>query len=195
MASQKQVFQFRLSLEGIQPEVWRRVQVPADFTLAQLHRVIQAAMGWLDYHLHEFAVSGHMYGVPDPDYDVDRKVVDDRTVRLRDLNLSPGSRMEHLYDFGDNWRHVLELEDVLPAYGEDAIPLCLGGERATPPEDVGGVFGYEEFLEALSDSSHEEHEQMKSWVGRPFDPKCFSTEEANRRIRKAFRRRKAARVA
>jgi hypothetical protein len=86
MASPKQLFQFRLSLEGIQPAVWRRVQVPADFTLAQLHRVIQAAMGWLDYHLHEFTVSGHTYGVLDPDYDGGREVVDDRTVRLRDLN-------------------------------------------------------------------------------------------------------------
>jgi hypothetical protein len=107
----------------------------------------------------------------------------------------PGRRLEYLYDFGDDWQHVLQLEDVLPTHGDDAIPLCLGGERATPPEDVGGVFGYEEFLEALSDPCHEEHEHMKSWVGKPFDPKYFSPEEANRRLRKAFRGRKAARVA
>lgn len=195
MSSPKQIFQFRLSLKGIRPEVWRCVQVPADFTLAQLHRVIQATMGWQDCHLHEFIVSGRTFGAPDPDYDVDREVVDDRTARLRDLNLSPGSRLEYLYDFGDDWHHLLKLEEVRAVCGEDAIPLCLAGQHATPPEDVGGVFGYAEFLEVLSDPSHEEHEHMRSWVGRPFDPECFSNEEANRRLRKAFRHRKAARVA
>jgi hypothetical protein len=194
MLSPSQIFQFRLSLEGILPEVWRRIHVPADFTLAQLHRVIQAAMGWQNYHLHEFIVSGRTYGIPDPDFDVEREVVDDRTARLRDLNLSPGTRLAYLYDFGDDWHHILQLEDVLSICSEGAIPLCLAGEHATPPEDVGGVIGYEEFLEALADRSHEEHEHMMSWVGRPFDPKYFSNEEANRRLRKAFRRRKVARM-
>ena len=195
MSSPRQIFQFRLSLEGIRPEVWRRVAVPSDFTLAQLHRVIQAAMGWQDYHLHEFIVSGRTYGVPDPDYDIDRDVIDDRTAHLRDLNLSPGTRVAYLYDFGDNWRHIVELEDVLSVGSEAAIPVCLAGEHATPPEDVGGVSGYEEFLEILADPSHEEHEHMRSWVGRRFDPEYFSNEEANRRLRKAFRRQKAARLA
>lgn len=194
-ASPKQVFQFRLDLEGIHPPVWRRIQVPADFTLSRLHRVIQAVMDWRDCHLHEFIVAGRACGVPDPDYDDDRDVLDDRTVQLRDLNLSVGSRIEYLYDFGDNWHHVLELEEVLISDTEDVRPWCLGGDRKTPPEDVGGIPGYEEFLEALSDPNHEEHNHMKSWVGRPFDPGKFSVEEANARLGKRFRRRKIARKA
>ena len=184
-----QVLKFRLVLEGIEPAVWRRIQVPADFTLAHLHRAIQAVMDWQDCHLHEFTVAGRAYGVPDPEDG--HQGIDERTVRLRDLGLSAGDRIEYLYDFGDEWRHVLNLEEVLPRDGDNAAPLCLGGECSTPPEDVGGVPGYEEFLEALSDPNHEEHDHMKSWVGLPFDPKRFSAEDANRRLQKTFRRRKA----
>jgi hypothetical protein len=103
------------------------------------------------------------------------------------LNLAIGDRIEYAYDFGDNWQHVLELEDKMPPSAEADYPLCAGGERSAPPEDVGGVSGYEEFLEALFDPGHEEHEHMKSWVGRPFDPGTFSVAEANERLRKRLR--------
>lgn len=193
MDSSKQLFQFHLFLEGTGPQVWRRIQVPADFTLAGLHRVIQAVMGWQDYHLHQFTIAGRAYGVPDPEGE--REVIDERTIRLRDLDLSTTARFEYLYDFGDDWRHVLNLEEVLQCDADNAAPLCLGGECSTPPEDVGGVPGYEEFLKALSDPDHEEHDHMKSWVGRPFDPNRFSAEDANLRLQKSFRRRKAAQKA
>ena len=186
----REVLQFRIFLHGVQPLVWRRIRVPSDFTLARLHRVIQAVMDWQDYHLHEFTIAGRVYSVPDPDYDGDREVVDDRTVRLRDLSLSAGDHLEYLYDFGDNWQHALELEEVLQGDADDIGPLCLEGECSTPPEDVGGISGYEEFLEALSDPDHEEHDHMVSWVGQPFDPGRFSVEAANVRLRKKFRPRK-----
>jgi len=152
-------------------------------------------MDWQDYHLHEFTVTGRAYGVPDPDFDADREVADDRVVRLRDLNLSVGDRIQYAYDFGDDWQHGLELEDVGQSDAANTGPVCLDGERSAPPEDVGGPPGYEEFLQALSDPDHEEHEHMKSWVGRPFDPKYFSVEEANQRLRKRFRHRKSAQKA
>lgn len=189
----KEVLQFRLFLEGIQPLVWRRFRVASDLSLARLHTVIQMVMDWQDYHLHEFKYAGRTYGVPDPDYDGEREVVEDQSVRLRDLNLSAGDRLEYVYDFGDNWQHVLQLEEALAADADDIGPLCLGGEWSAPPEDVGGVSGYEEFLEALLEPNHEEHGHMKSWVGRPFDPERFSVEEANERLRKKFRRRKVGR--
>jgi hypothetical protein len=185
-----EVLRFRIHLDGIRPLVWRRFRVPDDLTLAQLHDVIQAAMDWQGFHLHEFTFAGQAYGVPDPDYDGEREVMHERSVRLRDLGLSAGDRLEYLYDFGDNWRHVLELEEVFPCDTEDVNPLCLGGECCTPPEDVGGVSGYEEFLEALSDPNHEEHDHMKSWAGRRFDANEFSLEEANARLHRRFRRRK-----
>ena len=184
----RQIFQFRLSLDGIKPPIWRRILVPADFTLSQLHRVIQAVMDWKDYHLHEFNVAGRVYGIPDPDGDLE--FIDDRRVHLRDLRLSTRSRIRYIYDFGDEWTHELRLEEVLQSDSDDIGALCIGGEFSAPPEDVGGIFAYEEFLEALSDANHEQHKDAKEWIG-DFDPANFSIEEANKRIRKRFRRRKA----
>jgi hypothetical protein len=185
MARIRQIFEFRLSLQHVHPTVWRRIQVPDDCTLARLHKIIQAVMNWQDYHLHEFTVQSQAYG--DPEVDEDDRLVDDRTVRLRNLDLAIGDRVEYAYDFGDNWQHVLELEGKMPPAEEAVYPVCVGGERTAPPEDVGGVSGYEEFLEALLDPRHEEHEHMKSWVGRPFDPAAFSVAEANERLRKRLR--------
>jgi Plasmid pRiA4b ORF-3-like protein len=142
-------------------------------------------MDWQDYHLHEFTVGDRAYGVPDPEEE--HQVLDERTVQLQNLGLSIGDRLEYVYDFGDNWQHVLELEDQLQPAAEGVYPVCVGGECSAPPEDVGGAPGYEEFLEALSDPSHEEHEHMKAWVGRPFDPKAFSLAGANERLRKRLR--------
>lgn len=185
MARVKQIFQFRLLLTVVRPMVWRRIQVPADYTLARLHKVIQAVMDWQDYHLHEFTVKGRAYG--EPEQDEENRLLDERTLRLRDIGLRIGDRFEYVYDFGDNWQHVLELEDTMPLTVEAVYPLCVGGENTTPPEDVGGVSGYEEFLEALSDPQHEEHEDVKRWVGRSFNPADFSLAETNERLRKRLR--------
>ena len=107
--------------------------------------------------------------------------------------MSVGDCVEYRYDFGDNWEHMLEVEEVLQRDVDDLVPVCLDGERSTPPEDVGGTVGYEEFLEALAEPEHEEHEHMKSWVGRPFDPAHFSASEVNERLRRRFRSKKTAR--
>jgi hypothetical protein len=190
--SSRQVFQFHLSLDGTTPPIWRRILVPADFTLAQLHRVIQAVMNWEDYHLHQFEVAGRVYGIPDPDGE--HQFIDDRRVRLRELNLSSRTRIVYTYDFGDEWIHVLKVEEVSQGDTDDIRALCIGGERNAPPEDVGGVFAYEEFLEALFDPNHEQHQDMKEWIG-DFDPEHFSVEEANKNLQKRVRRRKAAKRA
>jgi len=186
--SSTRVFQFRLSLDGIEPPIWRRILVPGDFTLAQFHRVIQPVMEWEDYHLHQFDIAGRVYGIPDPDGE--HQFIDDRTVRLRDLNLSRRNRIDYTYDFGDDWLHALKLEEVSQGDSDDIRALCIGGERNAPPEDVGGIFAYQEFLEILSDPNHEQHRDIKDWIG-DFDPEYFSVEEANKRLRKSFRRRKA----
>jgi len=187
--SSRQVFQFHLSLVGAAPPIWRRMLVPVDFTLAQLHRVVQAVMGWSDDHLHQFDIAGRVYGIPDPDGML--QFIDDRKIRLRDLNLTRRTRITYTYDFGDEWVHLLKVEEVSQADSDDTGALCMAGERSGPPEDVGGVFGYEELLQARSDPNHEQHDDAKEWIG-DFDPEYFSVEEANQRLRKSFRRRKAA---
>jgi hypothetical protein len=190
--SSRQVFQFHLSLGSTTPPIWRRILVPADFTLAQLHRVIQAVMDWQDDHLHQFDIAGRVYGIPDPDGML--QFIDDRKIRLCDLNLTRRTRISYTYDFGDEWVHVLKVEEISQGDSDDIRALCMAGERSGPPEDVGGVFGYEELLEARSDPNNERHQDAKEWLG-DFDPEYFSVEEANQRIRKSVRRSSAAKRA
>lgn len=180
------ILQLCVSLEEIEPRIWRRIQVPDSFTLRQLHRVIQVSMGWQDSHLHQFTLSGKRYGEPDPEDE--ENVIDERTVRLRDLPLSIGVSIGYEYDFGDNWQHRVVLEKTLAPDPKTIYPACVAGERSAPPEDVGGAGGYAEFLEAIADPNHEDHDANLEWAGGQFDPKAFSVAEVNRRLRRGLRR-------
>jgi Plasmid pRiA4b ORF-3-like protein len=179
-------------LRDIHPPIWRRIQVWEDTTLAQLHTILQIVMGWEDYHLHEFVIGRRLYSVPDPD-DImyERNVVDESHVPLGDVVPRVGTDFAYLYDFGDSWEHDLILEAILLPETTAQYPSCIGGERRTPPEDVGGIPGYEEYLAALADPEHEEHGNMLQWRG-PFDPESFAPDQVNQRLRKKFRSRKMA---
>src|SRR5436309_10032920 len=172
MATKKNrvIYQLKVVLQDIDPPIWRRIQVSEDTTLGQLHRTLQIVMGWEDYHLHEFRVGRRIYSVPDPDDDMyERKVIDERRERLRDVVARVGTQFVYAYDFGDDWRHDLLLEAILLPEPDQQFPRCIAGERRGPPEDVGGTSGYQEYLEAMADPEHEEHESMTQWRGR-FDP-------------------------
>ena len=143
-------------MRHVEPAVVRVIDVPADVTLAELHDLLQVALGWTDSHLHMFEADGSRYGVPDPDWDDELQPRDEAVARLRDLP----TRFEYLYDFGDSWEHDVE---VLGKGGD--LPACVEGEGGCPPEDCGGVPGYEHLLEVLADSSHEEYEHLREWAG------------------------------
>ena len=177
------VYQIRVELEGVRPEVWRRLLVSDATTLDRLHRVIQDAFGWTDSHLHEFEIRGVRYGDPRNDETGELNVEDEGTARLRKLGLKAGSRFGYLYDFGDSWEHSVEVERILPAEPGARLPLCVDGARACPPEDVGGADGYAQFLAAVADKAHPEHEDYLTWAGGSFDPEAFDRKAANRRIR------------
>ena len=192
MPKTRALYQLRITLRDIQPPIWRRIQVWEDVTLARLHTVLQILMDWEDYHLHEFVIGRRLYSVPDPDDEMyERKVTDERQVRLSDVVVHVGTQFTYLYDFGDNWKHELLLEAVLLSDPGTHYPKCLAGQRRTPPEDVGGTFGYADYLEAMADPEHEEHENMLRWRG-PFDPEAFSIDEVNQRLWKKFRPRASA---
>jgi len=185
MATKKQglVYQLKVTLCDIHPAIWRRLQVWDDTTLAQLHRILQVAVGWEDYHLHEFHIGSRTYGVPDPDDLSERPIIDERRQKLRTAVPQVGTSFEYVYDFGDNWRHELLLEAIVLPEPEQRYPRCLAGERSGPPEDAGGPLGYATYLEAIADSSHEEHEDMLAWRG-PFDSESFSLAAINRRLQR-----------
>jgi hypothetical protein len=168
----RHIYQLKISLADVSPPVWRRVLVPAGYTLDRLHRVIQYAMGWQDCHLHSFDIDGAQYGEPDPDGEL--AIRDELDHRL-DAVVTKGSRFLYTYDFGDWWEHDVVVEDVLVAEPEERYPCCVGGARACPPEDVGGGFGYGELLAALADPGHPRHGPMREWLGREFDPEHFDS--------------------
>jgi prevent-host-death family protein len=176
-----EIYQIKITLRNIRPPVWRRVLVSSDFTLGQLHEVIQTAMGgWIDYHLHAFDVAGTNYGVPlEPgELDWGETISDESRVRLADI-IGAGSKFRYTYDFGDDWEHELVVEKVLPIDSKVSYPVCIKAKRACPPEDCGGPWGYAELVEILADPAHEEYEQRLEWVGGRFDPEAFDVGEIN----------------
>lgn len=177
-----QIYQLKISLKDISPPIWRRVLVP-DCPLPVLHDIIQTAMGWEDCHLHEFEFAGVRYSDPETAAQLDTEVADDAT--LGPLVPKEKIKFRYHYDFGDDWRHEILVEKILPPKAGQDYPLCIAGKRACPPEDVGGPWSYPGFLEAIRDPKHEEHERWVEWIGE-FDPEAFSVDEVNDQFRQFF---------
>ncbi len=173
-------YQLKITLRGAKPPVWRRVTVPGAWSLYKLHRAIQDSFGWHDGHLHQFEVAGDYFGIPHPDDGM--PVRDERRIALATLFPDAKAKFLYLYDFGDSWEHEILIESVNADAATSAV--CLAGKRACPPEDVGGVWGYEAFLETIGDPKHAEHEEMLDWVGGRFDPEAFDLDAINLRLKK-----------
>lgn len=184
VAKPVEIYQVKVTLRDSHPPIWRRIQVRSDTTLAKLHEILQCAMGWKNAHLHQFIVRGERYGPPDEEDIGPRKTKDERKHTLSELVTGRGGKFTYTYDFGDNWEHDLVVEKTLPPDESERYPRCLAGARACPPEDVGGIPGYEDFLEAINDPKHPEHDDMLEWIGGTFDLEAFDLEEINRLLRK-----------
>ncbi|SDP02810.1 pRiA4b ORF-3-like protein [Lutimaribacter pacificus] len=184
-----------VSLAEIDPPIWRRLVVPSDWTLDRLHLVLQAAFSWTDSHLHEFRIGGLRYGDPDQLEDGfgGPQIFDYTGVRLADFT-GQDLTFNYLYDFGDDWTHVIRIEewlslDPLPRHAE-----CTEGARARPPEDVGGPWSYADFLETTRDPNHEDHSSNLRWAGGHFDPDWFDKELINKDLRNTFRKNTSRRL-
>jgi len=178
-----QVYQFKITLWDSKPPVWRRIQVPEMYTFWDLHVAIQNSMSWLDYHLHEFEIMNPItkrkvrIGIPEGDFD--RKVLPGWNHKIADYFSMENNKSDYMYDFGDGWNHIIELEKILPRNKDTNYPICVKGKRACPPEDVGGVYGYKNFLEIIRNPRHPEHKSMKRWAGGEFDPEHFDVKEVH----------------
>lgn len=173
------ILQLHIELAEVRPKVWRRILVPETITLLKLHSVIQAAFGWSHAHLHEFlGRDGQRYGERDPLYDAPGEVASERT-RLTTA-LAGGRTLHYVYDFGDHWDHRIKIEKTYAPDPGMKLPWCVDGAGATPPEDCGGAPGYDDFVQAMADPAHPEHNEMADWIGRErWDPNEFDTSEAN----------------
>lgn len=173
----RNLYQIKVSLNDVKPPIWRRLLISSTTNLSELHNIIQVAMGWTDTHLHQFIVGNERYGIPDPDFEDGTKPEDG--IRIGTLLKKEKQWIIYEYDFGDGWKHKIILEKILPYKSGETAPKCIGGRRGCPPEDVGGVWGYKEFLEAYNDKTHPGHKENMEWAGEYFDPERFGPNEIN----------------
>ncbi len=174
-------YQLRIVLLHAKPPIWRRVLVPPSMYLDDLHYLIQVVMGWEDSHLHMFFKGDQRYSRPDPWRHQFRmpgtpRELDERQHRIHHLLEREGDWMTYMYDFGDSWEHKVTLQKILPYKRGSRLPACISGRRRCPPEDCGGVWGYQEMLESLADPNARDHEHVKEWIGEDFDPEVFSAQ-------------------
>lgn len=179
------VYALHVTLEEIVPRVWRRIIVPAAITLPELHDLLQLVMGWTNSHLHSFSIGKRTYSNAEAaDGDLDEMgMLDEAGHTLVDLLGASVKTFVYEYDFGDSWRHRIDVEAITAPNPDWEYPLCVAGERAAPPEDVGGVPGYEDFLAAIGDPKNDEHDSFLTWVGGAFDPEGFDLNVINRMLR------------
>jgi hypothetical protein len=189
MSTSKSVYQIKVTLLDSMPSIWRRFLVADTTTLSQLHDILQIVMGWTNSHLHHFIIDGEFYGKPLDDDFGSMRTNDETRFKLNQLVSGKGLRFGYEYDFGDSWEHELIVEKILRAEKSSDRPVCIAGKRACPPEDVGGVWGYQDFLKTISDPDHPEHEELLEWIGGSFDPEYFNLEEVNIRLRHSRRSR------
>jgi hypothetical protein len=173
------VYQIKVGLRGAKPPIWRRLQVPADVSLARLHSIIQIAFGWDDSHLHVFETPYGSFGIADADLDHRAEA----PVTLEQVAPAANSKLRYTYDFGDDWEHEIVVEKVLDRDDAATYPRCIGGRRAAPPEDCGGIWGYTDLVESLNDPDHPEHQDRLEWLGlddaADFSPDSFDAQAVN----------------
>lgn len=186
------IARLKITLDDVKPVVMRRIEVPLALRLDRLHLVLQVALGWTNSHLYEFRFRDVGFGIPDPDWEHD--ILDARKATLAAVIADTGARsFKYLYDFGDGWEHTIKVEKIAPATTRIDYPLLLGASGRCPPEDVGGPWGYQEFLEALADPDHEQHDDMITWAGENYDPDYLdpaATQEELHQLARKWTRRK-----
>ena len=184
-SQQQSILQLKVTLCQIKPPIWRRILVPDNITLGQLHDVLQIVMGWTDSHFHQFVLGREVYGVPDEDEDnfmFGTPLKDENKERVSSLLLKEKDSLTYEYDFGDGWQHKVTLEKIIPYDSSIQLPSCIKGKRACPPEDCGGVWGYVELLEIMSDKSHPEYNERLEWLETDFAPEYFDHAEVNAQL-------------
>lgn len=183
-AGKARIMALEVAIEGVKPRIWRRITIPAHAPLDTLHQAIQVAFGWESYHLYEFRVGERSIGIPDHEAGWGEPVDDARKTLTQDIFSRLGDVCEYVYDFGDNWVHSVTFVSAEPAKLGLGAPSvrCLGGERAAPPEDCGGVHGYQELIAALGNKRHKRHKELREWAGE-YDPEAFDAEAVSAALR------------
>ncbi|MCF8316913.1 MAG: plasmid pRiA4b ORF-3 family protein [Ignavibacteriales bacterium] len=175
-----EVYQFKITLTGSKPSIWRRILVPSNYSFWDLHVAIQDSMGWLDCHLHSFSIKDPItkieveIGIPNEEYDAfGRNILADHKIKISKYFNESNLSARYEYDFGDSWIHTVKFEKILQAAVDEKYPKCIAGQLACPPEDCGGIGGYYNLLSVLSGPKNEEYNEMIEWLGGEFNPEIF----------------------
>ncbi|MEA3514413.1 MAG: plasmid pRiA4b ORF-3 family protein [Nanoarchaeota archaeon] len=175
------ILQLKISLMGMRLPVWRRVLVKDSISFHDLHNIIQKVMGWTNTHLFEFDMGDLSIGTPQEDFG--DEVQDAKKIKINKIFFEKAQKLGYTYDFGDCWEHLILIEDVLNKDETQRYPICIAGKRACPPEDCGGIGGYEEILEASKDKNHPEHEEWAN-IADPEELDIDYVNECLKRIEK-----------
>jgi hypothetical protein len=181
------VYQIKISLKDIRPEIWRRIQIDSNVSLYELHHIIQIAFNWWNYHLYQFVINDKLYKTRtrygNPELLDDPEAIDDRSTLLSSILLNEKDTIIYEYDFGDSWKHLIKLEKIIQI-GNIKHPKCVAGKLNTPPEDCGGVPGFYNFVEIMSDKKSSDYKSTKKWYGGEFDPTSFNIVKINEKLEK-----------
>lgn len=177
-------YQLYVVLQDIEPLIWRRIQVPGNVSLYRLNLIIQKSMGWTNSHLNQFIINATTYGLKLGFDDYEDDIKNEKAFKLYKVIAEENAKFNYIYDLGDSWEHEVIVEKIMPPTPVVQYPVCIDGRRACPPEDCGGTSGYQEFIEAVCDPSHPEHQAMIDWLGFKFDPMAFDLESVNMKLRK-----------
>ena len=183
-AARNEIYRLKVTLDGMAPPIWRRIEVAGTTTLEELHFIIQDVMGWTNSHLHDFAIGRNHISEPadGPGFDFSPPRNSGEDVAVSQLGLRVKGKLTYTYDFGDSWTHTVLVEAIEHREPKVNYPRCTAGRRACPPEDCGGIWGYANMLEALADAKHPSHENMVEWIGTDFDAEAFDLEQVNKMI-------------
>jgi len=184
MTGKNEIYQFKVTLKDSSPTIWRRFQVVGNISLCKMHEIIQIVMGWTDSHLHQFIDKGIFYGNSEDDDFRGTEILDEKKFKINQILTEQKQKIVYEYDFGDSWEHELVLEKIISKDKKINTPICIEGERACPPEDCGGIGGYEDLLETLKKPDDPEYENLIEWLDEDFDPNIFNLNEINRKLKR-----------
>ncbi len=175
------VYQLKITLNYTKPAIWRKFIVESDIKLSDLHRIIQTVMGWYNSHLNHFRINNEFYSMLDDEMELE--YIDYRKIKLNQVILKEKQKFYYEYDFGDGWEHTIILEKILPKDSNMKYPVCIDGKRRCPPEDCGGVGGYEDLLEIIKDPKNDGYDEMMDWLGDEFNPEEFEIDIINEMLK------------
>ena len=182
------ILELDIILRDSKPKIWRRVLVPDNMTFLELHYIIQFAMGWTNSHLHQFVVGNYDRRIGIPYEDDFEEMEDGREVKINSLLNAPKDKILYEYDFGDSWAHLIEVRQVHEPEPGKKYPVLTGGAMACPPEDCGGIWGYQDLVKELKKKNSREYEELLEWLGGEFDPEAFDINETNKEFFKNFKK-------